>query len=208
MIIYNYNSYKIYTVTCTSCHIIHDSKDPSHQSLCWHCRSRGLVEGRRTAEFRSLRERQSRIHVSAGEDWVMWKWERKKMEEWYPIYLPGGNSNILKFSSLFGAMIRFDSYFWKGLKPPTRYGIVMHTVLGFNDQLHWQSLVKMCDFHNDYVAFHESIPSQFCDASADVAGPERKQSSDVGRPMFWVNSAGRSFGNATYQSTKMSALPT
>lgn len=30
-------------------------------------RSRGLVEGRRT-EFRSLRERRSRIHVSAGED--------------------------------------------------------------------------------------------------------------------------------------------
>lgn len=35
-----------------------------------------------------------------------------------------------------------------------------------------------------------------------VAGPERKQSPDVGRPVFWVNSAGHSFGNARDQSTK------
>ena len=85
------------------------------------------MEGRRT-EFRSLRERRSRIHVSAGEDWVMWKWERKKMEEWYPIYLPGGNSNNSYFHPYLGKWSVLTHIFQRGWKSPTRYGIVMHTV--------------------------------------------------------------------------------
>ena len=38
--------------------------------------------------------------------------------------LGGGNSNICSFSPLFGEDFQFDSYFSKGLKPPTRWPFV------------------------------------------------------------------------------------
>ena len=82
-----------------------------------------------------------KVHYQVGDTWSAWPeggllrarrtkgWNRKT-EVWKRIFLfkrklGGGNANIF-FSHLFGEDSHFDSYFWDGLKPPTREMFSFH----------------------------------------------------------------------------------